>query len=235
MRAREAKLASVFLSAFLANLIGDARPRVLAMQLERFRAHEAGVGVAIVIEEADSTIELTGNRLSGALSLYGLPVDGGTLRQDELARVQERFNKGNVQFAPDPGQLVASSNVFTSLVLGERMTEAFRKVKEHLEGMFSTVLLTGNQFLAPTSQLVATHVTLTGNAFEYGFDDRRDFADAVIARSLTVMGNRGLADGDVLRLLNLAAMPPTPTAGAASRSLGAANPRVQVQPPVSAF
>ena len=160
----------------------------------RLEALGTGPGLTLVLVPGRGDISLTGCRLAGPLTLYGLA--------GEPALIPERLAEiplGDLVFEGASGRLDLSHNRLDRLLLGQAVLDRLDDPQRGLEELLGTVFLRDNFIVSGQLQLVARSVQLSNNELGDGDTTGPSF---VVAESAVYLGNHAARDDQ--KLLDLA-------------------------------
>jgi hypothetical protein len=131
----------------------------------RVKALQTQDGLALVIADRADT-SMVDCRINGVVGLYGVPVPGNRLKQDELSKLADGGMK-NAAFKPS-GRLSIRDCGIVAMALGSKMVEALRAVSQgnatELE-VFATLHLNGVEFPSaldvPLIEVAADQIKIT--------------------------------------------------------------------------
>lgn len=156
-----------FVGSLLTNTVDVAG---LASNLNDIRtaAIAARPAAALLVASAEAATMLDNNRITGLLSLYGLP-GGKSLDPSELHGLKRLASSGRIRFVGTVQTLQLRNNRLTRLVVSERLIETLRSVLDNQGGSvtesFATALLSDNVIELPDNHLIALNNGLSATRF----------------------------------------------------------------------
>ena len=133
------------------------------------RARVALPGLCAIVHGAEGSVQMSGNDLGGLVTFHGPPgTNTVPLQPIDLPALRARLRSPK-QLRAAGGRLRLVSNRFDALAIGRDMMARIDALAQGqidgIDGLYADALLAANSFAVTGPHLVATRITLSGNAF----------------------------------------------------------------------